>query len=180
MANRNASIKSSSAKNTIMDSYKEKSLVSDGREDCVTSAVLSEGKYKSEHRTERSHSAIGFSPLCVDTVHHADHPGPSSAPCPAPWGPQSHLSSASPCQTSTPLHHRKPKFPFHISSILGSPVGSPEQNMQERLSRQEGCHIAYQVPTFHWTFTYRYRGGTKEQKAIITGRSLVWSDADDG
>jgi hypothetical protein len=168
MANRNASIKSSHAKNTFMDhSYKEKNL---NRKilDSFNTKVLSEGKYNSEYsqpdRTEshgqRSHSAIGFSPLCVETVHNADHHGPSSAPCPAPWGPQSQLSSASPvstpCQTSTPLHHRKPKFPFHISSILGSPVVSPEKNMIERLSRQEACHIteekyknslAYQVST---------------------------------
>merc|ERR1719513_515944 len=63
----------------------------------------------------------------------------TSSPLPVPC-----ISSPLPSThfTSTPVNHNNKRFPFHISSILGSPGDNQEKNKQERMPAQADINIA--------------------------------------
>ena len=82
---------------------------------------------------QRSHSAAGFSSLSVETSHNDGLSGPFSAPC-----SEGRRQQSTPYQTSTPVNHREPRFPFHISSIIGIPTVNQGESIAE-INSKNGC-----------------------------------------
>eukprot|EP00092_Neocalanus_flemingeri_P006102 GFUD01006573.1.p1 GENE.GFUD01006573.1~~GFUD01006573.1.p1 ORF type:complete len:1213 (-),score=321.37 GFUD01006573.1:383-4021(-) len=95
----------------------------------------------------RSQSAVGFSPLCIETGHNDNSSGPFSAPCSVRWRQQSLQSSISPAsspgpnlyQSSTPVNYKKPKFPFNISSIVGTPTTKAKERSTDNVLQVESA-----------------------------------------
>ena len=106
-------IKEMSSNNVV-----DMTTVRDTQSDIKMSKSTSDGKMVginlksdlSRSNDKRSQSAAGFSSLSVDTSYNDGLIGPFSAPCSVGWRQQS-----TPYQTSTPVNHREPRFPFHIS-----------------------------------------------------------------
>jgi hypothetical protein len=104
---------------------------------------------------QRSQSSAGFSSLSVETSHNDGLSGPFSAPCSVGWRQQS-----TPYQTSTPVNQRKPKFPFNISSI----IGTPNVNYGESIS-ENGNPLAYS------SFTMLTTGSSKPEDVLSSSTS---------